>query len=123
MEMSVKNLALIAFAVAGLATAAAPALAEEILSKDQFLEQIAGKKLVDKNSWVLLSPDGKVSGRGPGDGEIVGHWTWSGRFYCRDIVIDNVAWPHDCQVVTREGDSVAFTHKEGAGISEVWTIE
>ena len=118
-----KHLALIACAVADLALAAAPAPAEEIMSKNQFLEQIAGNKLVDKNSWMLLSPDGKVSGRGPGDGEIVGHWDWEGRYYCRDIVIDNVAWPRDCQVVTREGNSIAFTHKECAGIPEVWTIE
>ncbi len=118
-----KGLALIACAVAGLALATTSAPAEEIMSKNQFLEQIAGKKLVDKNSWVVLSPDGKVSGRGPGDGEIVGRWSWRDRFYCRDIVVDNVAWPRDCQVVTREGDSVAFTHKEGRGISEVWTIE
>ncbi|WP_136659467.1 hypothetical protein [Nitratireductor sp. XY-223] len=117
------NIRLCACVIAGLTLAAAPALAEEITNKEQFLEMIAGKKLVEKNAWVVIARNGTVHGRGPKNGDIVGEWKWKGRYYCRDIIIDNETLPHDCQVVTVNGNSVAFTHNEGKGISVVWTVE
>lgn len=98
-------------------------MAEEITTKAQFLEQIAGRKLVQEDSWVVLTADGKVNGQGPAKGEITGTWVWNETYYCRDITVDGVTFPHDCETVTRDGDTVTFTHEKGEGIEVSWTIE
>jgi len=99
------------------------AMAYEITSKKQFLDEIAGRKLVQEDSWVIISPDGKVTGKGPGNGMIVGAWVWDDVYYCRKIVIDGEPLPRNCQVVTRDGDTVSFFHDKGAGIVISWHIE
>ncbi|MEW2918630.1 hypothetical protein AB1A64_16320 [Ruegeria sp. ANG10] len=99
------------------------ASAEEIESKTKFLELVADKKLTQGQTWVKILKDGVVEGKGPEAGKIRGTWEWKGKFYCRDIVIDDVPLPHDCQAVSIKGDSVTFAHKDGSGISVSWTIE
>ncbi|MDA7949252.1 MAG: hypothetical protein MPJ78_17460 [Hyphomicrobiaceae bacterium] len=118
-----KRIVFITCLIAGLAPAATSAAAEEIKTKAQFVKQIAGKKLVQKDSWVVLSADGKVKGEGPAKGPIIGRWIWEGRYYCREITIDEVLFPRDCQVVTRNGDTVNFAHDQGKGITISWKIE
>ena len=98
-------------------------MAEQIKTKEQFLEQISGKKLVQKDSWVTLSPDGTVSGQGPAGGPISGKWVWEDSYYCREITIDGTAFPRDCQSVTRDGDTVNFIHNKGTGITISWKVE
>lgn len=99
------------------------ASAEEIESKNKFLELVADKKLTQGETWVKILKDGVVEGKGPEAGKISGTWEWKGKYYCRDIVIDDVPLPHDCQAVSITGDSVTFAHKDGSGISVSWTIE
>lgn len=118
-----KNAALFACIIAALTMGATSAMAEEIKTKDEFLEQIGGRKLVQGDNWVMLTLDGKVEGQGPKKGKITGTWTWQGPYYCRDITIDGVTLPHDCQAVTKKGDTVTFTHKKGDGVSVSWTIK
>jgi len=118
-----KYVTLTSCVIAALAIGTTPALAEEIEKKDLFLEQIGGRKLVQADSWVMISVDGKVKGQGPKKGKITGDWTWKGRYYCRDITIDGVTLPHDCQTVSKKGDTVTFTHKKGEGVSVSWIIK
>ncbi len=107
----------------GLTLGATPAMAEEINTKEQFLAQIAGKKLVQKDNWVILSPDGTVRGEGPAKGTISGNWTWEGTYYCREITVDGTSFPRDCQTVTLNGDTVNFIHEKGKGITISWRVE
>lgn len=100
-----------------------PASAEDIESKTKFLEMVVGKKLVQDTTWVRILKDGMVEGKGPEAGDISGSWEWDGKYYCRDIVIDDVPLPRDCQAVSIIGDTVTFTHKDGSGISVSWKIE
>ncbi len=118
-----KYVTLFACIIVDLAFGETSALAEEITTEKQFLEQIVGNKLVETDSWVIISSNGKVHGQGPENGEIVGNWVWQEIYYCRDIVIDDEPLPHDCQTVSMDGDTVAFTHNKGEGISVAWTIE
>ncbi|WP_170563978.1 hypothetical protein [Ruegeria atlantica] len=97
--------------------------AEEIKDKKQFTDLIVDKKLVQGETWVKILKDGKVEGKGPKGGDISGAWEWSGKHYCRELVIEGVALPNDCQVVTINDGTVTFTHKEGAGVSVRWIIE
>ncbi len=97
--------------------------ADEIDNKEKFSELVVGKKLVQENTWVRILKDGVVEGQGPKAGDISGSWEWKGKYYCRDLVIDDVPLPHDCQAVSIEGDTVTFTHKDGSGISVSWKIE
>lgn len=97
--------------------------AEEIEDQRKFMELIVGKKLVQGETWVKILKDGKVEGKGPKAGDISGSWEWSGKYYCRELVIEGVALPNDCQVVTIDDGKVTFTHKEGAGVSVQWNIE
>ncbi|MEM9681913.1 MAG: hypothetical protein AAF942_01490 [Pseudomonadota bacterium] len=114
---------LIFFIAVGLILGATSAMAEQIKTKKQFLGQVAGKKLVESDSWVVLSPDGTVSGQGPGNGKITGRWDWIDSYYCREITIDGEGFPRDCQTVTRDGKTVNFIHEMGKGITISWTIE
>ncbi|WP_170334342.1 hypothetical protein [Ruegeria arenilitoris] len=106
-----------------LGCAVTQASAEEIESKHKFMELVVGKKLVQGQAWVKILKNGVVEGKGPEGGSISGSWEWKGTHYCRDLVIDGVPLPHDCQVVSLADDSVTFTHKDGSGISVSWTIE
>ena len=99
------------------------ALAEEITTKEQFLAEIVGKRLVQDDSWVIISPDGRVTGKGPGKGDIAGEWTWDQGYYCRKITIDDEPFPRNCQEVTLEGDVVSFIHDKGQGITVSWRLE
>ena len=98
-------------------------MSEHIKTKKQFLEQIAGKKLVEPDSWIVLAPDGTVSGQGPGTAEITGRWDWEDTYYCREITIDGERLLRDCQTVTRDGDTVNFIHEKGTSITISWMIE
>ncbi len=110
--------------IAGLTLGVTPALAEDITTKERFLERVAGKKLTQEDdSWVVISPNGTVNGQLPGQGTLVGDWTWNDGYYCRDIAIDDVALPHDCQAVSVDGDVVTFAHDKGGGISVAWTMQ
>ncbi len=97
--------------------------AEVIENKEKFMNLIVSKKLVQGETWVTIHKDGTVEGKGPRGGSISGSWEWSDRYYCRDIVIVDQEMPRDCQVVSVEGNTVTFTHKDGAGVSVRWTIE
>lgn len=107
----------------GLGCAAAPASSEEIKSKQEFLKMVADKRLVQGETWVKILKDGTVEGKGPEAGTISGSWEWKEQYYCRDLVIDDVPLPHDCQEVVLEGDTVSFRHRDGSGISVSWKIE
>ncbi len=102
---------------------ATPSLANEIDTKAKFLAEVAGRKLVEGKAWVIVAPGGSVEGQGPKGGKIEGHWDWDGKYYCREITIDGVHFPRDCQSVTRNGKDVGFTHKEGKGVTVNWRIE
>ncbi|WP_170468193.1 hypothetical protein [Ruegeria arenilitoris] len=106
-----------------LGLAATSVVAEEIEDQQKFIDLVVGKKLVQGETWVKILKDGKVEGQGPKAGDISGTWEWKGRYYCRNINIEEVAMPRDCQVVTIDQDKVTFTHKEGIGVSVRWTIE
>ncbi len=118
-----KRIAFVTATLAGLVLATQTAMAEQIKTKAQFLEQIAGKKLVQNKNWVILSADGTVRGEGPAKGDITGKWDWEGTYYCREVTVDGTKFAHDCQSVTRNGKIVNFIHNKGKGITIAWEVE
>ena len=95
----------------------------QITNQKQFLEKVADRKLVQGSSWVIISATGSVNGEGPDEVPISGNWTWNETYYCRDISIDSVPLPHDCQTVTLDGNIVSFIHDKGRGITLSWVLE
>lgn len=118
-----KRTTLIIGGVAGLFLGGTQAMADQVKTRQQFIDEVAGKKLVQDDAWVIVSPDGTVEGAGPNGGKISGAWSWDDGFYCRDITINGVAEPRDCQRVVLDGNTVSFVHDKGEGISVDWTIE
>ncbi|MEX0348784.1 MAG: hypothetical protein AB3N15_05110 [Paracoccaceae bacterium] len=118
-----KRLALILTAFSLFSLSASAASAAEIRKKKQFIEEVAARKLVMGHSWVTIAPLGSVTGQGPKGGEITGNWRWDKRYYCRDITIDGVPLPPDCQSVSIRGNVVTFTHDKGKGVPVSWIIE
>jgi|GEM_PF-4379851 len=97
-------------------------MAGNITTEQDFLEQVAGKRLVDGNSWVIINPDGTVEGVGPDQQPVSGSWSWSETFYRRSIHFDGKDLPEDLQVVSIDGDRVSFAHQRGAGETITWSI-
>lgn len=97
-------------------------MAADIVTKQAFLDQVAGRRLIQGDSWVIITPQGTVEGMGPDRNLVSGSWSWEDRFYCRTIHFDGKDLPEDLQVVTVEGDQVSFVHDRGNGDTMTWTI-
>ncbi len=63
-------------------------MAKEITTQEDFLEHVAGRRLVLGDSWVIITPQGSVEGVGPDREAIAGTWSWSDTYYCRSIFIE-----------------------------------
>ncbi len=99
---------------------AARAEAKEIRKKQQFLEALAGKKLVSGETWFVISADGKISGVGRNKAKVVG--AWNRRYWCRNVIVGDKQLPEDCQKVSIDGNQVTFTRDKGKGESGTFTI-
>jgi len=98
------------------------AQAKDIRKQNQFLEAVAGKKLVSGGTWLVVSADGKIEGNSSKHGKIVGAWVWNKRYFCRNVFIGQNQLPEDCQKVTIEGDQITFTREKGKGDTSTMTI-
>jgi hypothetical protein len=91
--------------------------AKDLKKEDQFLAAVAGKKLVDGGTWVIISADGKLTGETGDKVKFKGAWAWNKRFWCRTLVVGGKQIPQDCQKVTIDGNQVTFTRNKGKGKS------
>ncbi|WP_271948465.1 hypothetical protein [Ruegeria faecimaris] len=112
-----KNVFTLAIAACLILGSALVAEAKDIKKEQDFLNAVAGKKLVDGGTWVLISPDGKISGQTSDKVKFSGAWIWNKRFWCRTLVVGGNQIPQDCQKVTIEGNQVTFTRNKGKGDS------
>ncbi|WP_299476197.1 hypothetical protein [uncultured Roseibium sp.] len=97
-------------------------MSKEITMQQEFLEQVAGKRLVNGDSWVVIAPGGTVYGVGPDQDEISGTWRWSDVYYCREILFGGKDLTEDHQTVRLDGDKVSFVHQRGEGETVSWTV-
>lgn len=114
------------FAVAVLASysmiAANGAEAKDLRKENQFLEAVAGKKLVSGDTWLVITPDGKIEGVGRNNAKITGAWAWNKKFWCRNVVVGQNAFPEDCLKVKADGNQVEFIRNKGKGDAVAYTI-
>lgn len=96
--------------------------ARQIRKQADFVALLAGKTLTAGDTWLVLSADGKISGQSSKGEKIVGAWTWSKRFYCRNVYIGQKQLPQNCQSVEVDGNSVTFTHDRGKGRSSTFSF-
>ncbi|MEO1113443.1 MAG: hypothetical protein AAFY05_13965 [Pseudomonadota bacterium] len=97
-------------------------MARAITTQQDFLEHVAGRRLILEDSWVIITPQGGVEGVGPDRKAITGTWSWSDTYYCRSIFFGGKDLPEDFQTVTLAGDKVSFVHDRGHGETITWTI-
>ena len=102
--------------------AAETAEAKDLRKESQFLDAVAGKKLISGETWFVISADGKISGVGRNNAKVVGAWAWNKRYWCRNVVVGDKQLPEDCQKVSIDGNQVTFTRDKGKGESGTFTI-
>lgn len=96
--------------------------AKDIKKETQFIENVAGKKLVSGDTWLVITPDGKIDGVGRNNAKITGAWVWNKRFWCRNVVAGGKKFPEDCLKVKMNGNRVEFVRNKGKGDGIVYTI-
>ncbi|MCG7520205.1 hypothetical protein [Ruegeria sp. Ofav3-42] len=101
---------------------AGSAAAKDLRKENQFLEAVVGKKLVSGDTWLVITPDGKIDGVGRNNAKLTGAWVWNKRFFCRNVVVGQRAFPQDCLTVSIDGDQVQFTRNKGKGDAVVYTV-
>ncbi|SDX14567.1 hypothetical protein SAMN05444358_103155 [Ruegeria halocynthiae] len=91
--------------------------AKDIKKENQFLDAVAGKTLSGNEAILVISADGKLTGKLKDGRKVAGAWVWSKRFWCRNLVVGGKALPQDCQTVSLDGDQVTFIRNKGKGDS------
>ena len=110
--------------VARLKKAAAPSEGR-ITTEQEFRTKVVGRRITNKEGYVIAHEDGKVSGafgKG-GKHKLTGTWDWKGKHYCRTVKVGSRDYGRDCQVIEVSGDTFASTTKKGKGKRSVWNIE
>ena len=107
----------------GLMFSATIVFSGTIRTETQFREAIVGQKIVAGKAWVKISDNGTFSGRSNSNEKIRGTWVWSGRYWCRNVVVGTQKWQHDCQVIRTKGNTFVFIREKGKGLSNEWIIE
>ncbi|MDA7966123.1 hypothetical protein [Ruegeria sp.] len=102
--------------------AATTANAKDLRKENQFLEAVAGKKLVSGETWLIITPDGKINGVGRNNAKVTGAWAWNKKFWCRNVVVGQKAFPEDCLKVKIDGNQVEFIRNKGKGDPVIYTI-
>ena len=96
-----------------------------ITTEQEFREKVVGKRLTNKDGYVIVQEDGTMTGAFGKEGKhkLTGTWTWEGQHYCRTVKTGSKDYGRDCQVVEMSGDRFTFTRKKGKGKRSVWKIE
>ena len=101
-------------AAALLALTVAPALAERITSRDDFVQAVDQRRLTTLGVALVVTPGGRIGGSAFGS-DVTGDWTWDKGWFCRTLAWGSRSWPRNCQLVERTGDALRFTSDKGTG--------
>ena len=109
------------FAIAALTAfigVAPQALAEfqQVTSKGDFMQLIAGKTLTRTLVKINVLPDGSISGKGAG-WDVSGEWSWQNGYLCRSLYWGGDDLGYNCQEVKTNGEKVRITSDRGEGQS------
>ena len=96
-----------------------------ITTEQEFRAKVVGRRITNKDGYVIIHEDGKLTGafgKG-GKHKLSGTWAWKGRHYCRTVKVGSKDYGRDCQVIEVSGTKFASTRKKGEGKRSVWKIE
>lgn len=97
---------------------------KRIKSEAEFVSAFAGKTLVDENGGTyVIEADGTMSGKAPNGNKIRGAWQWSGRFWCRNVVVGTNELGTNCQTWEVDGSNYRVTRDKGRGKATVGQIK
>lgn len=85
-----------------------------IKDADEFANAVAEKTLKRPFIKLVVTPDGKITGRGLGT-EVTGNWYWEDGYFCRDLFWGDRELGYNCQEVSRVGDQIRFQSDKGTG--------
>ena len=110
--------------VSGVSSAAAPN-EMRITTEQELREKVVGRRISNKDGYVIIHEDGTVTGAFGKGGEhkLTGTWAWEGQHYCRTLKVGATDYGLDCQVLEVSGDTLASTTEKGKGERSVWKLE
>ena len=104
--------ALIAVSVAGSAVAGD---LKRIESAAAFQAQVVGKYFGDASARMIVTADGRISGKTAKGQKIIGRWVWGNGFFCRTVKVGSTDLGNNCQIVKASAEAVTFTRDQGRG--------
>lgn len=108
-------------AIVALIATGAKADFDKIVSQDDFLNHVAGKKLTRPLIELQVTPDGRIEGRGS-IWDVSGNWTWQNGYFCRDLFWGGDPLGYNCQEVQVGGGKMRFTSDRGNGESAIFRL-
>lgn len=95
-----------------------------IKSEADFLAIIGGKTLVDEHGGTyVVNGNGTMAGKTPKGVKLNGAWKWSGKFWCRNIVVGTKELGTNCQTWEVDGSAYRVTRDKGRGKTTVGQIK
>ena len=104
----------IALAFALLATPLAAEQRQAVTDRASFLSIVDGRALTHIGVNLIVSPDGRITGRAFGR-PVTGEWTWQARYFCRSMQWGNEPLEYNCQTVDKFGNKLRFKSDRGTG--------
>lgn len=86
-----------------------------IKTEADFRSKVVGQNLVWNGNSGIINADGTAKGKLAKHGKYYGKWVWSGRFYCRNFVINGKESGTNCAKVQVSGSGVRFVNDKGKG--------
>lgn len=97
-----------------LATGATASEFKRIETKAEYLNVVAGKRMVAEWGWVTAAADGNLTGKVNGQAA-QGKWDWKNGFWCRTISFGSTNMPRNCQAIFVSGDNLVSIRDKGQG--------
>ena len=109
---------------AGLALAAAPALADlkKVNNQSEFVQLVAGKTLSRPLIRLEVKPNGSIAGKGA-KWAVTGDWVWRDGYFCRSLFWGGDALGYNCQEVRAKDGRIRFTSDKGKGDSAEFRLK
>ncbi|WP_298261099.1 hypothetical protein [uncultured Litoreibacter sp.] len=95
---------------------------KRITSKEDYIEQVAGKNYCNETGCWKVRKNGKMSGKF-GEAKLKGKWKWSKGFACRSASLGKKDLGSDCQIVETNGKQIRVTRDQGKGKSVVYVTK
>jgi len=86
---------------------------QPIITKDEYMTQVAGRTMNLGSGTTVTHEDGTMTGAVK-DGEVKGTWSWEDGKFCREGTVGTEKLERACQMMEVAGDKVRVTRADGS---------